>query len=264
MFDKEGPWMEASRDLTTGQAAELLSVTRDTILKWIKKGRLPALQTAGGHHRVARRDLEPFLAAGAGEQPPQLRQAHCWEYYAEDDEVSTSCTECVVYKAQAARCYELSNLPPELGFVGTHCTISCEDCSYYQVILNKPQKILVVTRCSKLRDRLQQEAEQGTLLRPEFADGGYECSTMLESSRPSCIVIDQALPEAILGELLTHLKRDSRTRSVPFFLAGEDQDPSPPVKVRCIPRRFTLHQLGRIAHRGMMRVDNAISAQAGA
>ena len=48
--------------LTTGQAAKLCAVTPDTVLKWIKKGRLEATRTAGGHYRVALPDLEPFMA----------------------------------------------------------------------------------------------------------------------------------------------------------------------------------------------------------
>jgi excisionase family DNA binding protein len=33
--------------LSTGRAAELCSVTPDTILKWIKRGRLSGVRTAG-------------------------------------------------------------------------------------------------------------------------------------------------------------------------------------------------------------------------
>ena len=39
-----------------------MRVTPDTVLKWIKKGRLAATRTAGGHYRVALPDLEPFMA----------------------------------------------------------------------------------------------------------------------------------------------------------------------------------------------------------
>ena len=47
--------------LSTGKVAKLRSVTPDTVLKWIKGGQLPAIRTAGGHYRIARRDLDGHL-----------------------------------------------------------------------------------------------------------------------------------------------------------------------------------------------------------
>ena len=43
---------------TTGQAARLCSVTPDTVLKWIKAGRIEAQRTAGGHYRISPQELE--------------------------------------------------------------------------------------------------------------------------------------------------------------------------------------------------------------
>ena len=40
--------------LSTGDVAKLFGVTPDAVLKWIKKGKLPATRTAGGHYRVTR------------------------------------------------------------------------------------------------------------------------------------------------------------------------------------------------------------------
>ena len=48
--------------LSTGKVAKLLSVTPDTVLKWIKNGQLPATRTAGGHYRIAQRDLDAPVA----------------------------------------------------------------------------------------------------------------------------------------------------------------------------------------------------------
>ena len=76
---------DKSNLLTTGQAAKLCSVTPDTILKWLKRGRLNGVRTAGGHYRIERRaSAGPDLAevrvtvrplgrpAGSGEtaEPP--------------------------------------------------------------------------------------------------------------------------------------------------------------------------------------------------
>lgn len=50
-----------TRLVTTSQAARFCSVSPDTIRKWIRKGLLRAARTAGGHHRIALRDLEQFV-----------------------------------------------------------------------------------------------------------------------------------------------------------------------------------------------------------
>ena len=52
----------ADRFLTTGEAAQICSVTRDTIFKWIRSGYLPARRTAGGHHRIDRNDLDKLFS----------------------------------------------------------------------------------------------------------------------------------------------------------------------------------------------------------
>ena len=43
--------------LTTGQLAELYSVTPDAVLKWIKDGKISAIQTPGGHYRINMNDI---------------------------------------------------------------------------------------------------------------------------------------------------------------------------------------------------------------
>jgi excisionase family DNA binding protein len=50
--------------ITTGQAASLCSVTPDTVLKWIKAGKIPASRTPGGHYRISRSDVEQFITPG--------------------------------------------------------------------------------------------------------------------------------------------------------------------------------------------------------
>ena len=54
--------------LTTGKAARFCSVKPDTVLKWIKKGRLPAARTAGGHYRIEEQDLLPPGSGHPGHQ----------------------------------------------------------------------------------------------------------------------------------------------------------------------------------------------------
>ena len=51
--------------VSTGKAAELCSVTPDAVLKWIKTGKIQATRTAGGHYRISKECLKPFLAEKA-------------------------------------------------------------------------------------------------------------------------------------------------------------------------------------------------------
>jgi excisionase family DNA binding protein len=48
------------RFLTTGEVAAALHVTIPTIKRWIREGRLNAVRTAGGHHRIAEDELTRF------------------------------------------------------------------------------------------------------------------------------------------------------------------------------------------------------------
>ena len=63
----------SSQLLTTGKAALLCSVKPDTVLKWIKKGVLPATRTVGGHYRVEEQDLLQVLSQDDGSESPQGR-----------------------------------------------------------------------------------------------------------------------------------------------------------------------------------------------
>lgn len=55
--------MTENRSLTTGQAARYCHVSQATILNWIKKGKLEAYATPGGHYRILLPDFISFLEA---------------------------------------------------------------------------------------------------------------------------------------------------------------------------------------------------------
>jgi excisionase family DNA binding protein len=40
--------------ITTGEAAAIFDVDSDTVLRWIKSGKIPAIRTLGGHYRINR------------------------------------------------------------------------------------------------------------------------------------------------------------------------------------------------------------------
>ena len=200
--------------LTTGQAARLCSVTPDTVLKWIKKGRLPAVQTAGGHYRIDPQALQslappdgtirfPIVTPG---EPPR-HPLRCWEYLSQGDAVREECRKCIVYRVRAAWCFQLAGTEPDIGHARQFCGTSCEDCVYYRRIKGLSSQVLVITPDKNLIAGLAGEDNQGITLR--FARNAYEASAVISEFRPALVVVDQELLRAE-PELLGHLACDPR------------------------------------------------------
>jgi excisionase family DNA binding protein len=58
------------RLLTVRAVAELLSVSTETVLRWVRAGDLPAIRLPGGAVRVAEDALEAWLAGRATGRAP--------------------------------------------------------------------------------------------------------------------------------------------------------------------------------------------------
>ena len=58
------------------EAAHMLGISYPTIKQWILTGKLPTVQTPGGHHRVAEASLKPFLAKDAARAAPESRERY--------------------------------------------------------------------------------------------------------------------------------------------------------------------------------------------
>jgi excisionase family DNA binding protein len=65
----------AQKLLTTHEAAELISVSSSSIVKWMVDGGLKGFKTPGGHRRVLATDLKAFLEKSGSYVPPALVQA---------------------------------------------------------------------------------------------------------------------------------------------------------------------------------------------
>ncbi|MHC4472932.1 MAG: helix-turn-helix domain-containing protein [Planctomycetota bacterium] len=208
--------------LSTGQAAKFCSVKPDTILKWIKRGKLNARRTAGGHYRIQRRELEPLILTppGASEAQPRAspgQPLRCWEYLGGGN-APDKCMECIVYRSRAAWCFQMVELARELGHSRNFCAESCEDCTYYQRVRGLPTAVLVVTADPALRDRLALEESEG--LRVRFAESGYEASAIIHDFRPAFVVIDHDLLRGPEEGLLDRLAGDPRVPGVRVVLAA--------------------------------------------
>jgi excisionase family DNA binding protein len=213
--------------LSTGKVAQLLSVTPNTVLKWIKSGRLRAARTAGGHYRVSQDDVEGLMSgAQESQRAGDAGFLYCWEYYAIDGEPGESCFNCLVYRTRARRCYEMSDLGPEVGYAGTFCTNTCAECAYYQEVVNRSRRVLIVTESDELRQRVQRDSLDSRLV-IEFASSEYECSSVCHEFRPEYVVIDGSLPEPVRARLCSHLASDPRVPGVQIILANAIEEPPP-------------------------------------
>ncbi len=120
--------------LSTGEAAAIFDVNPDTVLRWIKSGEIPAIRTPGGHYRIHR---NVFLTKMIKDKSTEKKNesltpfSYCWEFNSESGIIRSECKECIVYKSQASRCYELSKLPVPAGHAKLFCSESCEECQYF-------------------------------------------------------------------------------------------------------------------------------------
>ena len=214
--------------LRTGEVAKLCGVTPDAVLKWIKKGKLPATRTAGGHYRVSREacaalglcDSNGDDPVGAnGERAPQ----RCWEYFGQPSAPPESCLNCLVYQARAQHCYRLATLGKEAGHRHDFCKTDCIDCPFYRACHGMATTVLVITRDEALRSRLEQDTDTRRVsLR--FARSGYESATLIGTFRPAVAVMDSDLPEVRDGRLLESILGDERIPGVKVFVARRERD----------------------------------------
>jgi excisionase family DNA binding protein len=121
--------------ISTGKAAKLWAVSRDTILKWIKSGKLSAEKTVGGHHRIR---MDAFDTYPTPCSPGEVSDAdYCWNFHAKDGVIPSGCLECVAFKAKAQNCYLLVKYTKKGGYSGIFCKQSCDKCGYYRLKVTK-------------------------------------------------------------------------------------------------------------------------------
>ncbi len=209
--------------LTTGEVARLCSVQPDTVLKWIKAGRLPATRTAGGHHRVDARDLAQLQGIRLAEPGPSSTGSplRCWEYHAGRGRARPACQDCLVYKARAAWCFELRDTAAGgASHAMQFCTGSCDSCAYFQRVTGAATRLLVISRDEVLAGRFQADG-----LTTESSRNGYQASAVIERFRPHFVVLDCAI--ACWSELFECLAADYRVVGLKIILAVDDETPVP-------------------------------------
>ena len=218
MKQRERTW------LTTGQAAELCAVTPSTILNWIRKGRLEAVRTAGGHYRVRQTVLEPLLTeeptsswTSRAQSDRPIQPLRCWDYLSDGGIIRDECKRCIVYAVRASWCFRIGMLNPEEGQTHLVCPTSCEDCCYLQRVRGLPTHVLVVSSDDSLvQDLVNQESGDMEL---RFARNAYEASTLAHHFTPSFVVLDQETSLSTHGGLLESLSNDPRLPGLKIIVA---------------------------------------------
>ncbi len=215
------------RYYTTSQAADLLAVSSDTVLKWVRQGKISSYRTPGGHARIPREAVERLLPVQINGQslpsaePPAYH--YCWEFYAPEGRTKPECHDCMVFRSRARRCYELREISEEFGYLTPHCHSECEDCEYYGIVRDEGTQVLIVTRNSKLRDSLTEEAEGGDVVM-QFADSEYQCASILHAFRPDYVVLDCALGRNRTQEMCRYLSTDERIPFTKIILTSRSAD----------------------------------------
>lgn len=244
---------ELSRQwLTTGAVARLCSVKPDTVQKWIRKGRLEAQRTAGGHYRIALADVEPYLtkpmdarwycAPPAGCQPQPLR---CWEYLAEGGATREECRKCVVYRVRAAWCFEVLGMGAGNGHSRQFChsQSSCLDCLYYKRVCRAPLVVLAVTADCTLASQLQREQDESLLI--HLASNAYQAAVVIGDLRPAFVIVDEELCRAE-PRLLQDLTGDSRVPGLRVALCGPSEESSGRTLLPRLPKPFGMEHVRRL------------------
>ena len=209
--------------VSTGKAAKLCSVTPDTVLKWIKAGRIPANRTAGGHYRIDRELLLTIIESGELPDQQELMDKafrFCWEYYGDEGQIGEQCANCIVFRSRALRCYEVSELSKDQGHAKAFCRSTCDDCEYFRVVQGQDINILVITQNEKLREDLR-NSSRDAIFNLRATDNEYDCSMIVENFRPDYAVIDMELGETRCGEIAKHLSRDPRIPFIKIIISGQ-------------------------------------------
>jgi tRNA 2-thiouridine synthesizing protein E len=209
--------------VSTGSAAKLLSVSADTVLRWIKQGKLPARKTFGGHYRISRASIESMLKRETG-PPPGVEGKdsgtflYCWEYNSLEGKLREECRSCLVYQVRGSRCYEISEQLRQMRRGASYCSTACEECAYFKDQKRRQINILVITDNEELKNSLMERAMLSRY-NVRFTSCEYECSAIVDNFRPEYVVMDCTMDWQKRQELCFHLATDPRIPEIKIILA---------------------------------------------
>ena len=157
-----GVWNDTMSYVSEEKAARLLLVSRDTVLKWVKDGRLQAKKAADERYLISRDSVLKLLTAEEGlieeiinEKRPSVP---CWEYNAENGKITDDCHSCPVFQTRKKKCYEVGKFLKETGHGATCCATDCEDCSYYKAQRRSSSDVVILPDSETLKDSQERES----------------------------------------------------------------------------------------------------------
>ncbi len=212
---------------TTSEAAKLLSVSPDTVLKWVRAGKIPSYRTPGGHCRISGEVVAGLLSGkGTGAQLIKSKAeapgySYCWQFYSGPDGIRDECRSCVAYRSQARRCYEMREIPEEFGHLKLFCETSCDACEFYHLTRSEGRSALIVSRNRRWLSDLEAQAPASSL-KIGIASGEYECAAVIERLRPDFVVLDCALGRSRTNSICKSLSRDERIPFVRIILTSPE------------------------------------------
>jgi excisionase family DNA binding protein len=241
--------------LSTGEVARLCGVTRDAVLKWIKKGKLPATRTPGGHFRIPREACQGMAMEGQHLKPivdhvgkaAKSEPLRCWEYFGDAGAPREVCESCLVYLARAQNCFRLAELGEESGHRLHFCRHDCRTCAYYRACQGLATEVLLITRDESLSQRLEAgvDPEQVCI---RFARTGYEGSAIISTFSPALVIMDSDLSEVRAGRLPESILHDDRIPAARVVVAcrkGHDEL-FDDLSVSRIPAPFTVDEVNAL------------------
>jgi len=222
--------MGDSKTISTGQAARLCSVKPNTVLKWISSGKVRATRTAGGHYRIDKDAIAPFLTGIQTQNRQEIKtesfssRVPCWVFFAKGGDISNGCKSCIVWQAKSERCYVVADGGRNPDFAGMFCKSTCQECDYYKYIFNGSLRILVISRDSEVRELVLKQA------RPDmeilFACCGYDACCLVRTLRPNLVIIDAGLKQSDPMDLYEHMSKDPRCKDTRILIGITDDTAS--------------------------------------
>jgi len=205
---------------TTTEAAKLLSVSPDTVLKWVRAGKISSYLTPGGHARIPKEAVAQLLPNGhrinATPQNQDKVRGHkfryCWDYYAGRGQLKGDCLKCGTYLNRENRCYEVRQNKTRFAELPLNCNIKCEDCEIHKLTEDNEVYVLLVSPSESLKEIISEEENQSAIAL-KVVSSEYECAAAIDKFRPDFIIIDSAMGAPTSKELCLSLMNDKR---IPF------------------------------------------------
>ena len=128
--------------ISTSEFAKVCNVTRFTILNWVKKRKIRAVRTQGGHQRIPMAEVVSYLESLPifAEHPLAKKNAsgrvdYCWEH-ALAKKKAEKCSECIMYGSQTHHCALIAT---QLGKDRIQCEGNCQTCDYWRELFPHDQ-----------------------------------------------------------------------------------------------------------------------------